>query len=223
MINNIDELKKVRIFRDFTDAELELLEGHIDIRTRVANKDATIIEAEEMMKEFMILIDGRLEGSKYHYDGDVDLVQLFSRGEIIGLDVVCSSTKKSPLTLNALEDSTLLCIDYDSLFSQRLPEELRKRLSESIIRVLANESLKRLHKIDVLYRKSLRSRIMVFLRHMATMNKSNDFHIFMDREQFAQYLGVNRSSLSHELSKMRDEGIIDFHKGHFVIKNDPHE
>jgi Mn-dependent DtxR family transcriptional regulator len=39
----------------------------------------------------------------------------------------------------------------------------------------------------------------------------------MDREQFAQYLGVNRSALSHELARMREDGLIEFHKGSFKV------
>ena len=223
MTDYIEQLKNVRIFGGLSDDELKEVVKTIGIRTMHVGRDSMLFEVGDIMNEFMVLISGRLQGSRYHYDGDVDLVQLFSWGEIIGLDVVCSATREGLLTLSALEESELLCIDYDSLSSPKLTELVRKKLNDNVIRVLAHESLKRLHKIDVLYRKSLRSRIMVFLRHVSAMNNSNDFHINMDREQFAQYLGVNRSSLSHELAKMREEGIIDFHKGHFVILNDVRE
>ena len=220
MIKYFEQLKNIRVFSNLSDAELELVISKIKVRHATVEKDTTLFETDDVMQEFMVLISGRLQGSRYHYDGDVDLIQIFSLREIIGLDVVCSATRKSPLTLSSLEDSSLIFIDYDSLSSPALPEELRNTLQDNVIKVLASESIRRLHKIDVLYRKSLRSRIMVFLRHMQTMTQSDDFHIFMDREQFAQYLGVNRSSLSHELAKMREEGIIDFHKGHFIMKDE---
>ena len=44
------------------------------------------------------------------------------------------------------------------------------------------------------------------------------FAIQFSRQQLADYLGVERSGLSVELGKMRDEGLLDFHKSHFLLK-----
>jgi CRP-like cAMP-binding protein len=114
--------------------------------------------------------------------------------------------------------SELLCFKYDAMMEKdALPEDLRERLYENIIHVLANENIKKLYKINVLYKRSLRERILSFLQNIATRTGSDSFRINMDREQFAQYLGVNRSALSHELSRMRQEGIISCRKDFFEL------
>ena len=46
---------------------------------------------------------------------------------------------------------------------------------------------------------------------------TNSFSVPFDRTSMAEYLGVDRSSLSRELSKMRNEGIIEFRKDKFTI------
>jgi CRP-like cAMP-binding protein len=92
-----------------------------------------------------------------------------------------------------------------------------EKLRMNVIRLLADESVRKQYKIDVLYQKSLRARIAVFLRHMSEKVGADAFEINMDREQFARYLGVNRSALSHALSIMRRDGIIRFRKGRFEI------
>jgi CRP-like cAMP-binding protein len=68
-----------------------------------------------------------------------------------------------------------------------------------------------------LYKKQLRERIITFLQHMQNKTGSDSFDIGMDREHFAQYLGVNRTALSHALSLMREDGLIEFKRDHFEI------
>jgi CRP-like cAMP-binding protein len=83
--------------------------------------------------------------------------------------------------------------------------------------MIADESMRKQYKIDVLYKKSLRARISTFLQHMSEKTQSPRFDIGMNREQLAQYLGVNRSALSHELSLMQQDGLIGFTKSRFEL------
>jgi CRP-like cAMP-binding protein len=101
--------------------------------------------------------------------------------------------------------------------SDGISDELRGVLIGNIVRILADESLRKQYKIDVLYKKSLRARIRTFLQHMNEKTESLSFDVGMDREQLAQYIGVNRSALSHELSLMRQEGLILFSKSRFEL------
>jgi hypothetical protein len=77
--------------------------------------------------------------------------------------------------------------------------------------------MRKQYKIDVLYKKSLRARVRIFLLHMAEKAGRQSFDIGMDREQLARFLGVNRSALSHELSLMRSDGLIRFSKSKFEL------
>ncbi|MDR3304452.1 MAG: helix-turn-helix domain-containing protein [Clostridiales Family XIII bacterium] len=212
-----NKIKNARVFRGLTERELRTVLRSIAVRESVCERNVILAEAESVAQEFILLTSGRIQGVGYHLDGSFDLIQLFVPGELIGLDVVCSSTHKWPYRLTALDVCTMLRVEYSSLFSRAIPRNIGEILRANIIEALANDSLRRLHKIDVLYRRSLRERIVVFLRHIAVMSGSRDFHINMDREQFARFLGVNRSALSHELGKMKEEGLLDFHKGHFTI------
>jgi len=182
-----------------------------------AAMSATVAEAESRKSEFMILLSGRIQGVREHEDGEQDFVQLFMPGEVCGLDIVCSATRKYPFRLQALDETEVVAIDFDGLFSGNIPQPDEQKLRGGVTQTLANESLRRLHKIDVLYRRALRDRVCVFLNNLCTLTGSKDVQINMDREQFAQYLGVNRSALSRELARMREDGLIDFHKGSFTV------
>jgi CRP-like cAMP-binding protein len=211
---------EIRLFAEFSPAEREEILAAGRAETRVFSKAETIAQEESPLHSFLLLTEGRVQGAHFYEDGSLDLVQLFLTGDILGLDIVCSPSRKCPFSLCALEECSLVFLDYDALFSAQLNPKIERKLHENLIREVARDSLKRLHKIEVLYRKSLRERICVFLRNRAFLQGTHAVEIDMDREQFAQYLGVNRSSLSHELAMMRQDRLIEFHKGSFTILSD---
>ncbi|MDR2354735.1 MAG: Crp/Fnr family transcriptional regulator [Clostridiales Family XIII bacterium] len=175
-----------------------------------------------ILEFFAIVAEGTLLCEKNNYGGHVELFQHYVAGDPVGLDIVCTVTKRCPFRITCLTDALLLIFRYDALMcADALPAALYERLSVNMIHFLANENIKKLYKIDVLYKRSLRERILVFLRNMEARTGESAFHIHMSRERFAQYLGVNRSSLSHELSKMRNEGLFLFKKDYFEMTKPP--
>jgi len=210
-------LRITRVFRGLPDAEFEAALKRGLARGARYKKCATVAEAESRKTEFMVLLEGRIQGVREQEGGILDFVQLFVPGEICGLDIVCSATRRCPFRLQTLEEADLVFINYDAMFSGKMTMIAEKKLREGVTQALANESLRRLHKIDVLYRRALRDRVYIYLQNLRVLTGSNHIETNMDREQFAQYLGVNRSALSHELSMMRADGLIDFRKGAFTI------
>jgi len=210
-------LRVTRVFRGLTECEYEAALKRGLARLARYEKGATVAEAESRRTEFLILLSGRIQGVREQEGGSVDFVQLFVPGEICGLDIVCSATRRCPFRLQTLDETALVFIDYDAMFSGKISQTEEHKLREGVTQALANESLRRLHKIDVLYRRALRDRVSVYLRNLCILSGSKTVETNMNREQFAQYLGVNRSALSHELSKMRAEGLIGFHRSSFTV------
>jgi CRP-like cAMP-binding protein len=217
---NIIKLRKTRVFQGLTEKDAKTVFEFVRMRELDLEKDDILAEEGSLGHGFFYLVSGRVQGVRCQANGSRDLVQIFTPGEIIGLDVVCSTTRRCPFRLSALEDGMAVFVEYKSMFSTEIPEKIIKKLRNNITQSIANESIRHLHKIDMLYRRHLRSRISVYLRNVSIMRGSRDFRIEMDREQFAQYLGVNRSALSHELAEMRTENLIYFRKNHFIILAD---
>ncbi|MDR2157483.1 MAG: Crp/Fnr family transcriptional regulator [Clostridiales Family XIII bacterium] len=214
--------QKVRESPLFAGLSMREYDALIDVwqpETVILSKDGILIEEGGRASAFWIVTDGRLKGARYHYDGRLDLVHLYAERDIVGLDVICTRTRKSPLRISAVDAARLAAFHAAVLDGNRLSEETTGRLRMNIIRILADESIRKQYKIDVLYQRSLRARIAVFLRHMSEKVGEDVFDVNMDREQFAHYLGVNRSALSHALSLMSKEGVIRFRKGRFEILN----
>jgi len=213
-------LRVTRLFRGMAEAEFEAALKRGFARGACYPKGATVAEAGSFGTEFMALLSGRVQGVREQEGGLLDFVQLFVPGEICGLDIVCSASKRWPFRIQALDEAELVFINYDAMFSGKISLAAEQKLREGVTQSLANESLRRLHKIDVLYRRALRDRVWVYLRNLCIITGSKHVETNMDREQFAQYLGVNRSALSHELSSMRADRLIEFKKGSFTVLKD---
>ena len=87
---------------------------------------------------------------------------------------------------------------------------------QRFIRMLAAKTLSMNDRIQVLSKPTLREKLMTMLTQFSTREGRN-FNLPFDRNAMAVYLGVNRSALSRELGKMKQEGRIDFYKNSFTI------
>ncbi|MDR1495309.1 MAG: Crp/Fnr family transcriptional regulator [Clostridiales Family XIII bacterium] len=205
------------LFDGVAPDEFEKLKRTLKLRSRRLNAGEILIDEGERMDAFWLLVSGRLQGARCYQDGGIDLVQFYSAGDTVCLDVVCTRTRKSLLQISCVRPSEVVTVDYELLSSSNVRGAVRDTIAKNIVRLLADESMRKQYKIDVLYKKSMRARIVTFLLHMAEKVDGDSFDIGMDREQLAQYLGVNRSALSHELSLMRSEGLINFSKSRFEL------
>lgn len=185
----------------------------LQIRIREYKEEELIFLEGEEIKEIAILHSGTVRGEKFHMEGAVDLMYIYKHGEIFGAEAPVSRMKTSPLTYMANEKAEVIFIDFQSA----IQTEYASRIALGLLQILADDNIKKLYKIEVLSKRGLRDRIMTYLKIINSKAGGSEFCIHMDREQFAQYLCVNRSALSYELNQMKREGIIDFKKDHFRI------
>ena len=82
---------------------------------------------------------------------------------------------------------------------------------------LANEDIRKYRKIEILSSGSVREKIEKYLRIQKIRYQSNEFDIDFNREELANYLGLNRSVLSHELKNMEKDGLLTVRKNHFIL------
>ncbi|MDR2089335.1 MAG: Crp/Fnr family transcriptional regulator [Clostridiales Family XIII bacterium] len=211
-------MMKTRLFSGFRPEVCARIRRLSKATLRSCAAGESLAEEGGIVDFFGIVTKGKLLCEKNSYGGHVELIGHYAAGDPVGLDIACTVTQRCPFRIICPEEAELLTFRYDALLRVCAPHGvLYERLAVNLIHFLANENIKKLYKIDVLYKRSLRERILVFLRNIEARTGESVFRIHMSREQFAQYLGVNRSSLSHELSLMRREGLIRFRKDSFEL------
>jgi CRP-like cAMP-binding protein len=205
------------LFNGLSAAEYDdvVREGKPKSQVLLANE--VLFDENDLVDRVWLIKEGILAAIKYYYDGTGNLVELYQPPDVVGLETINTDTKRSPVQVSAITKTDIVGFSDSILLSDKLSAEIATKLNRNAARILANINLRKQQKIDVLYHKSLRTRICTFLTNCSSKAGSDNFEINMDRELLSQYLGVNRSALSNELSKMRQDGLIEVHKGKFVI------
>ena len=124
-------------------------------------------------------------------------------------------TKESPVYIFASEDSELLWLSTEDLYagSDAFYREIQQRFTAT----LAMKALTMNNRIQVLSKLSLRGKLTAYFTELAAAQGSSVIRLPMNREDTAAYIGANRSALSRELMKMKEEGLIDYRKNEIRI------
>lgn len=217
---NLAYMMDSKLFSGFSKEECILFENILKPVKKTFLKGEVIYREGEKIKYVAMILRGRVIGERFSYDGKSHLVHTFGVKDTIGFETIYSSKEDCPITFTTSEDTLMLFFTYPKLlFSEYLSSVQQSRIKDNIIRILADQNIKNIYKLEVLSKRSLRSRILTFLEIMENKMGRKTFCIGMDREQFAQYLCVNRSALSHELGEMKKEGLINFNKDQFTINS----
>jgi CRP-like cAMP-binding protein len=194
------------LFSGFTEAELIDAFPVLQPVFRSYGRDNIIIDEGDAADHIGFVASGRIVARKMTNSGRIHILAVHEAGDDFGFDAAFTSHKSSPLTFTAETECTVLFITTQCFFDQ---STLGVRIVYNANHILADKCVRLLYKTDVLSRQSLRDKIMTFFCIMQKKNQSESFYLRMSREQFAQYLCVNRSALSRELSRMQNEGLIE--------------
>ncbi len=160
-----------------------------------------------------------LNGAACAYQDDLKgkrvIVAKVQPGNTFGEAVCYLHTENSPVGVVASEDTELLWLSVNRLMFP-VADALELNLKNRFIRLLAEHTLSLNQRVRVLERLTLREKLMAYFTEMSN-GGCRFFTVPMNRDEMAAYTGANRSALSRELSNMKKEGLIDYHKNMFRI------
>ncbi len=218
MNNFIDNLLYTKIFEGFTRRELAEVFPLLGARFSNVRKGAVLVEADEVVDTIGVVLSGEFAVTKEDVYGNSNLIKKIFPKEILGAETACTPSRISPVKIACTQDAEIMTFPYALLSSPgALPDGYRCAILKNILDIMANSNMRQLYKIEILSRKSLRDRIVLYLAFQAKKASDNSFQISLSREELATYLCVDRSALSRELGRMQKEGLIRFHKNHFHI------
>ncbi len=211
-------LKNARLFQGLSHYEINLICQHALMGERTYAKDEIIISQGEQVKKIGIINAGNIIGAKYHYNGDAHIVRIYNQSEVISLDTVNTASLSSPVTLISQTDSNIIFFLYRQIFeTDKIGPAVKERILFNSSEILSSEMIRMMYKIDVISKRTLKERIMTYLSIMKEKRDDSLIDIGMNQEEFAQYLCVNRSTLSTELNQMKKAGLIDYNKNSYRV------
>ena len=209
----VEVLNKCVLFKSINNNEItEVLQG---INYEVSNfkKDEIIAIEEEECISIGIILDGIVEIQKTFPSGNIVTLNRFKSGNIFGEAIVFSKKHVYPATIVAVDNSKVMFVHKNDII--RLCSISDKFLG-NFMTVLSNRILMLNSKIKILSHETIRKKIANFLLDEYSKQDNKFLEFSYGRKKMAEVLNVPRPSLSRELIKMRDEGIIDFDRN--IIK-----
>ena len=216
-----DILSKTKLLSGISRADIDALCPLLGVQQRQCQKGAVLIDTDTVVDFAGVVAAGELNTFKPDTDGRLNLIRKIRAYELFGLDIASTPSRLSPLITVCATDAEVITFPYARIAEPGpIPDRLRCIMLKNILELTANENMRQLYKIDILSRKGLRERIMLYLTLQAHRKRTHELVIPFNREEFAAYLCVDRSALSRELSRMQDEGLITFEKNRFRLLSD---
>ena len=218
----INILKFTGLFREFQANELESILGCIGAGTQSYKKGKIILLAGDTPKFAGIVLSGQLHIIRESYDGNRSLIASLAQGDIFGEALCCAGVLESPVTVIAAADSVFMPLDFSRIL-RACPNScvFHGKLIENLLTLVAKKNLFLQSRMEILSSKSVRARVMLylesFIQNPGTKKRGGSIKIPLNREEMANFLCVERSALSHELMKMKKDGMIDYKKNIFTI------
>lgn len=205
----MNELVSLDLFQGLSEEKVQ--EQLLALRGQKTNvpKGSVLLREGERTERCGILLSGRLQGERVDEDGGLSVISTLSPGMMFG-DILIFSDRPSPITLTAVTDSRVLWLGPVDL-ARVDPQLLRNLLS-----IIGNEYWALHQKIRYCSIVSLRKRIYTYLSDREK-KAGEPFLLPFDRNGMAAYLNADRSALSRELSRMRKDGILEYHKNRFRL------
>lgn len=211
----INILNNISLFEGFSPLRLTTVLENSPCRIDGYQKDSVIYLQNQKCTTLDIILRGEILIQKIDAEGGVLTVSSFGFGEHLGANLLFADNNTYPMTAVSKTHSTLLHIPGELVLDLCAKD---RTFLEKFLRCLSNRTLVLTNKLHTLSMKTLRHRIFEFLAYEYYRQKSLTIELPMTKKELSEKLGVQRPSLSRELSKMRDDGILEFDLKYITIK-----
>jgi len=214
----LEILKKLSLFDGISEDNVGALLSCLSAKTVHYEKNRYIYLSGENFEGMGIVLSGNVQVVKEDYFGNRLIIAELGEAELFGETFACADIKTLPVSVFATTDSDILFIDYRKLISPCSNScSFHSKLIYNMLRIVAMKNIMLNEKIEVMSKRSTREKLTAYLSAEAQKTKNSSFTIPFNRQELADYLSVERSAMSAELSRMRDDGLLEFDKNRFEL------
>ena len=214
-----EDLKKTKIFSLASEFECQAMMFCLKTRFRVYKKNEHIIQQGQALEDVVLIVKGSAIVEHIDSFGDISILMRLKDGELFGVESAYNKECEHKDSLIATEKTLVMFMNKHRLLT---PCENRCRRHENVIKFvaesMAESNLKLMNKLAHMRKKTTREKLLSYFTSLSKANGSNYFELPFNKTELANYLSVDRSAMSNELSKMKEEGLIEFDKRQFHLK-----
>ena len=186
-------------------------------------KSDYIYLAGDCVENLCVVLEGTVQMIKEDIWGEKAIIANLGAGSVFAENFLGRLGDRSVVSYFVASDSEVLMLPLGRmLFDSNTNSKASQRLMCNIVSILADNNTRLIEKTEILCKKTLRSKILAYLEQEARNNGSHRFTIPFNRTDLANYMDADRSALTRELARMREEGLIDYNKNTFELKAKEH-
>ena len=215
-------ISKTKLFQGLSTEEAEAFLEKAEVHRESFKKKSVIICEGDANVRIGVILQGSIVAERVLPDGEVLIASKMGAGGVLG-DVLSGSSAVSPVTVIAAEDTEILFFSIAAFIEPNAALiGLQLKLTKNLILDISDKYFELEKRVAIMSAGALRRRILLYLCGYCPGKPKQPFDVPHTRAQQAAYLGCERSALSRELSKMREDGIIDYDKNSFSITDGEH-
>lgn len=213
-----DILRKCTLFNGIEDNDLISLLKCLGAKTAAFDKKYTIFAEGSPAKYIGIVLSGSVQIIQVDYYGNRSILSGIEPSGVFAEAFACADIDAIPVTVIANEPCEILLIDCNRVLHSCSNSCLfHQQMIYNLMKDLATKTIMFHQKIEITSKRSTREKLMTYLTLQGRKHDSSSFTIPFDRQELADYLEVDRSGLSAEISKLRKEGVIESQKNRFKL------
>ncbi|MBS7285664.1 MAG: Crp/Fnr family transcriptional regulator [Kiritimatiellae bacterium] len=207
-----------KLFEGIPSAKIDELFAHLAVREVALKKGEVLFRSGSKITDFAVVISGQLTISFYEADGHRKILELLEPMDTVAISLAVAEIQSVSISVEARQDSDVILFNADKVFKPGgKPSEEHMRLLRNITRELARKTVFMGRKMRTISIRGTSGRLMKYLIEESVRRGCKEFEIPYDRQALADYLCVDRSALSAEISKLINKGVIEARKSHFKL------
>ncbi|MFV0254720.1 MAG: Crp/Fnr family transcriptional regulator [Erysipelotrichaceae bacterium] len=211
---NTEILAKNILFDNIPASEIIELLRQLESFTKEYPKNTAIYHVGDYIEDLGIIISGEIVIYKYDESGNASIISNFQKNEIFG-EVLVANNQPLPYDVLATKETNVLYLNFQNL-TKLNKHKYQSILIQNFIKCLSDKLILLNQRIQILSERSIKNKLLSYLKSQ-TKNKNQEIIIPFNREQLANFLGVDRSALSYVLMQLKQDNIIDYHKNTFKL------
>ena len=211
-------LKQTKLFSGVGDDEIYSMLSCLGASLRVYKKGDFVLRQGELLNSILVLAEGNLHIQSDDYWGNRSILGEISAGEMFGEAYAAPESGALMNDVVAVTDSAVVYFDVNRILTTCSSAcRFHAIVVQNLFFAISEKNRKLVQKLGLLSKRTTREKLISYLSEQAKKQNSASFSIPFTRQQLADFLSVDRSAMSNELCKMRDEGMIRFEKNRFIL------
>ena len=211
-------LKRTQMFAGVIDDEISSMLNCLGARLKSYKKGEYVLRQGEHLSDIIVLVEGNLHIQKDDYWGNRSILGQISVGELFGEAYIAPESSALLNDVVAVEDSTIILFDVKRIITT-CPSACRfhAMVVQNMFFAISEKNRRLVQKLGHMSKRSTREKLISYLSEEAKKQNTASFTIPFNRQQLADFLSVDRSAMSNERCKMRDDGLLEFDKNQFRL------